>query len=324
MGLREKLVRKSVDLGLIPVGKKPGRAVLMYHGVVEPHTEQVNTRVVTTKEFDAHLIGFQRYFHVATVANLFDGNVPKDRFSIALSFDDGLKNNFDLALPLLEKHKTPATFFVTGANAADLKILWGDLVSYADARWKGNIELNGQGFERNVEGKFAMSETGELLGPYMKRLGDASTKAQLYGQLQGLVEELEADKSTHQNWKLMNDTEIQKAAASPLIEIGSHGFGHLELGSLADEMARDDLQQSKEYLSKTLGLNTNLLAHPSGSYNTETLSIAEKLGYTRQFAVDYRNNGDEKDPRILDRYGVFSFPCTPRFFNYLITQKPLS
>jgi len=61
----------------------------------------------------------------------------------------------------LEKYNVPATFFITGANPAGLKILWGELVNYADQRWAHPIDLNNVRFEKGNGNIYSSLKNGE-------------------------------------------------------------------------------------------------------------------------------------------------------------------
>ena len=95
------------------VPPKKGLPILMYHKVAKDQTDsltvnlqQLEEQLVYLKERDYRCISFAelKHFH-ETGAKL-----PKR--SIILTFDDAYQNNYELLLPLLEKHSMKASIFL--------------------------------------------------------------------------------------------------------------------------------------------------------------------------------------------------------------------
>ena len=63
------------------------------------------------------------------IERLQSGNLPKK--SVVVTFDDGYRDNYEYALPILKKYAIPATFFVV-TDALEQRIrLWWDEVAEA-------------------------------------------------------------------------------------------------------------------------------------------------------------------------------------------------
>ncbi len=86
-------------------------------------------------------------------------------------------------------------------------------------------------------------------------------------------------------------------------EIGSHGYQHLDYGSLGLDKNEEQIQKADEILSKYTMKKIALFAPPSGSYNENTLIASNKLGYKTILwtidTIDWRA-GSTKDV-IIDR-----------------------
>jgi len=104
-----------------------GVRILAYHGVESPPT---NTFAVSVDDFDAQIAHLARHYDVIDLATFLDwqaGRYCSPRPKIVLTFDDGFKNNMQLAAPVLRKHGLPATFFLIGAKlgGGDARFLTG-------------------------------------------------------------------------------------------------------------------------------------------------------------------------------------------------------
>lgn len=96
--------------------KKTGAPVLMYHGVdKELPKGWPRSLVMPTKEFQAQI----KYLHdegytMVTVKELgerLEQGLSVDKY-VALSFDDGYKNNLTVALPIMQQYGAKGSFYV--------------------------------------------------------------------------------------------------------------------------------------------------------------------------------------------------------------------
>ncbi len=72
----------------------------------------------------------------------------------------------------------------------------------------------------------------------------------------------------------LNDISLIKNA-----KIGTHGLSHSKLGTLSYKEQYHELSLSKKILEDLISKDVNLVSYPHGSYNNDTLSIIDKIGY---------------------------------------------
>ena len=85
-------------------------AILMYHQVCE-RTNDPWELAVHPNHFDQQLAYLKKHFNVVSIADLAEGIARhKMKKTIAITFDDGFKDNYTNAAPLLDWHEVPATF----------------------------------------------------------------------------------------------------------------------------------------------------------------------------------------------------------------------
>jgi peptidoglycan/xylan/chitin deacetylase (PgdA/CDA1 family) len=91
--------------------------VLGYHGVAEARRrDDLSMLLVAPNRFRSQLelllaAGF-RFVTMAELARLADGGPPPPGLA-SLTFDDGMANNYEVALPILREYDIPATVYVT-------------------------------------------------------------------------------------------------------------------------------------------------------------------------------------------------------------------
>ncbi len=104
---------------LLSRGKPQPIVVLLYHRV---NDEQRDSVTVGIEQFDQHMAILARDYRVVSIEDVIRGTVRRDgsRPLIAVTFDDGYRDNHDHAAAILLRHGLPAAFFVsTGIVGTD-------------------------------------------------------------------------------------------------------------------------------------------------------------------------------------------------------------
>jgi peptidoglycan/xylan/chitin deacetylase (PgdA/CDA1 family) len=86
--------------------------IVAFHRVQEAESSDALT--VDVAAFERHCRFYRRHFHVVPLGELvhrLEQGQPVDRY-LAITFDDGYRDNFENARPVLERLSLPATFFV--------------------------------------------------------------------------------------------------------------------------------------------------------------------------------------------------------------------
>lgn len=86
------------------------RAILLYHSIGSAVPLSVQR-----EDFERQVAYLKDHFHVVRVCDLPQeiGKVNPDRPVVCITFDDGLLDNYEYALSILENYNVKATFFIT-------------------------------------------------------------------------------------------------------------------------------------------------------------------------------------------------------------------
>lgn len=95
---------------------RSGAPVLMYHGIENPdnHPDWPQTLLLKPELFEAQLAYLtSQGYKLVTLAELSDRLYREQSVEkyAAITFDDGYKNNYEIALPILQRYNAKATFF---------------------------------------------------------------------------------------------------------------------------------------------------------------------------------------------------------------------
>lgn len=124
--------------------------IVAFHRI--QHGASSDALTVDVAAFERHCRFYRRHFRVVTLRELvhrIEHGQPVGRH-LAITFDDGYRDNFENARPILEKLSLPATFFVvTGWMGSGVVPRWDSVrgVRHHWMNWDQVRELHDRGFE---------------------------------------------------------------------------------------------------------------------------------------------------------------------------------
>lgn len=128
----------GVASGILAVRRRtrtPWLTVLTYHRVMAEQavTDALDPEVVTpAAAFDRQLEILREHFSVVGLDEVLAHlrGVPLPASPLLITFDDGYRDNHDVALPLLRKHGLRAVFFVATSFVDERRVFWWDRVNH--------------------------------------------------------------------------------------------------------------------------------------------------------------------------------------------------
>ncbi|NDK54533.1 polysaccharide deacetylase family protein [Pontibacter fetidus] len=295
----------------------PRALVLLYHRVAAPVSDVWNC-AVTPENFEQHLQLLKKNWQVVPlqtlVASLKRKTIPNK--TIAITFDDGYADNYQVAKPLLEKYDLPATFFISSGHIGQPTEFWWDelehLLLHTDMR-TGRISLpiDGRPYEVDLGNETRLNNELRALHSTWKAESSqpVSVRSKLYLQLYFLLKPLNYSQQKHiiQQIRQAADTEMKERAAyrtitlaelqemttTGILDIGLHTANHLALASHPAHAQHKNIHDNQLYLAQALAKKVNMLAYPYGNYNSDTLAVVSELGLEAAFTTEakpVRNN----------------------------------
>jgi peptidoglycan/xylan/chitin deacetylase (PgdA/CDA1 family) len=85
--------------------------VLLYHRVSDDARDNLTVGI---EQFDRQMAMVRRHCHVVSIEQMLNGGAaqPARKPIVCVTFDDGYRDNYDHAVPILLRHQVPASFFV--------------------------------------------------------------------------------------------------------------------------------------------------------------------------------------------------------------------
>lgn len=287
---------KSLMGAMSPGGANGRLTILLFHRVLAL-PDPLFPDEVDAKRFDAICSWLATWFNVLpldeAVRSLRDGALP--RRAAAITFDDGYADNHDIALPILCRHRLPATFFVaTGFldggrmfNDSVIESIRRSTLSALDLR---DTELATLG-RLSLDGLADRRRAIDLLLRSIKYLPnhqrDAATG--MIAKRAGVA--LPGD--------LMMTRQKVCALRHAGMQIGAHTVTHPILAGMDAAAARQEIVQSKRDLESILGERVSLFAYPNGKpaedYSHESVDLAREAGFDAAVSTSWgaaRRSGD--------------------------------
>jgi peptidoglycan/xylan/chitin deacetylase (PgdA/CDA1 family) len=281
---------------------RPGLRILMYHGVVPAPVRRINARFVSTEQLDLQMAFIRKRCQVISLEQAFSGDYDTQRLAIAVTFDDGYRNNLLHALPILQRHRVPATLFVTAARAVGQDILWADLLDVASANFDVPVTIAGIQFRKNRKGEYADAK-GIRLKVHCKSGGKEFVDA-MQTAFEGT--NFRNDPSWDDYWKLLDAHELKTLSQMDGIMIGGHGTRHDNLDLMLIEEALMDVETGIRWIEAAIERNVQSFAFPDGAYSPALVDALSQRGLTQILLSEFRF-GDQLDTRLRDRFTIHPF-----------------
>lgn len=267
-----RLFRASGLTRLPGVARRGLGAILTLHhvGAMETDPFDPNRGLTVTPEFlDAalHWLRAEGYRFVS-LADLHDrlraggpdGSDRGDRV-VAITLDDGYRNNRDVALPIFERHAAPTTVFITPGFCERRTILWwevlarvlrrADTIRFDFGAGPETLALPDLAARHQAWARIRAWITGNDPAAVLDRVAALAAAANV--DALALTAELTLDRD-----------ELIAFARHPLIGIGAHTLTHAMLSRLTPEAALAEMRGSADTLEAWLGTRPRFLAYPYG------------------------------------------------------------
>jgi peptidoglycan/xylan/chitin deacetylase (PgdA/CDA1 family) len=297
----------------------------MYHRVL-PSPDPILDDVVDAKAFEVQMRALAECFTVLSlaeaVARLGEGSLPAR--AACVTFDDGYRDNVEIALPILERLGVHATFFIA-SGFLDGGRMFNDTVIEAVRRIPGyTVSLPELGavdlpIRSARERRLAIDR---LLGK-SKYLDDAA-RSEICQRIAALAQ-------GHLPTDLMMSSAQLRALSAAGMEIGGHTVSHPILANTPDDVAVREIADNRAALEAITGKRVTLFAYPNGvpgqDYFAEHVRMVRECGYTGAVSTSWGAAHAESDPHQLPRFTPWDrepMRFVGRMVHNLVANRPVN
>lgn len=210
----------------------PPLVILLYHRVCNLSDDPFQL-AVSPENFSAQLRYLKENWRLIRLADAFQ---QRDEPAVAITFDDGYADNLLYALPILEACGVPATFFITTGY-----------LDTDDGYWWDELALRGEMADRERHG-FLKALQPEERRNYLAETGQRHNRSVTCSEMN----------------RSLTSSQLQQLAASPLVDIGSHGVSHTSFSILSVKMQMNEFKDSRDRLMQLLERDISAFSYPFG------------------------------------------------------------
>ncbi|MFK8027430.1 MAG: polysaccharide deacetylase family protein [Gammaproteobacteria bacterium] len=283
--------------------------VLTYHRVLAEYDPVIDE--VDAVQFTRQMETLAEYFNVVSLEEgleqMRSGTLPAS--SVCITFDDGYRDNYDVALPILSALNLPATFFIATGYLGD-GIMWNDVVGLA---------IKNTSLKQLDLSEFSLGN--ELIDTEQKKVQLiekllSNIKYNNVDQRIDMVNRLKNIAQVDINERLMMTESEVKELSRAGMEIGGHTVKHPILTCADDDDVHCEVTEGKLFLEELLGKKLKFFAYPNGQtgkdYNEKHMQIVKQAGFdaalTTNNGVIDKDSGMYDLPRIsIDHTNKFKF-----------------
>ena len=268
--------------------------IVNYHYCHPPEGFLKGTHAVRPEEFDLHLRALRQNFVCTTIGELMNPAARLPEAVAVVTFDDGLKDVVEHALPVLQRWQVPATVYCSSAPLMERQVLNVHRSHLLQARL-GPVRFREE-FELALAAHGPVElEPSERLGlRNMYAYDDEPTRwfktllnfelpyPVLDAVLRQLTEAFIGDDEEIAPRLYMTADDLRRCQDAGL-QIGAHGHQHRVHSRLTDQEQRQEMRLSADYFSGTFGLRDMPWSYPwgfPGSWTATTKRLLEESGFS--------------------------------------------
>ena len=251
--------------------------VLAYHSVTDDAGYALPGIRITPELFARQIKHLAQHYVVLDLHQIVEIRglrEPLPTRCVAITFDDGYLDNYTNAFPVLSKYNMPATVFATVDPVLNSGRFWVSWL-YEALQTPDSIPAASAVFGVACSGR----DAEEAFNAISTRLNHCSGKER-HQLVEEFARQIDGPPATG---RMLNPTQMLEMQAGG-VSFGSHTMTHPILANVDAKERAQELQTSRELLSRTLSRPVEIIAYPNGrsithNYDDDVISATKDAGY---------------------------------------------
>ena len=248
----------------------------MYHRF----SDEAKPGFCSREAFERQLDYIHRHFQPLTLVDLvqcIECHRSPPPNAIVVTIDDGYRDFFEVARPLLRRYEVPATVFVATGFIAGRLWLWPDQISWLltnATRWPEELMVGSFPIANNSHGVWSKVVDALLATPDSQRAYQIESIAEQLGTTLPV--------KAPEQYEAMDWSQLQQLQSEGF-EIGGHTVNHPTLGQVTKEQAWTEINGTWDELSTNLGSAPRTFCYPNGQpsdYQDFLPELVARAGFT--------------------------------------------
>lgn len=297
----------------------PSALILMYHSVRPDDCPWLEAGI-SPEAFETQMAYLCKIARVVPLEELPDelGHHRRSSLSlVSITFDDGYRDNYLYAYPILRKYEIPATVMLT-TGYCDGEGLW----PFHKARfaiWNtavSGFEVEGLGTHRldSPDDRLAAMRAVELAL-------DRIPPKDKWRTVEALLAQLKVDAGPDTIGRLTLSWDEACEMSQNGVSFGSHSVTHSTLTMLPPEEAREEVVQSRRAIEDRIGRECSAFAYPNGDFDGSVVEVVRQAGFRCALTTRPGRVSGKSDPFVLSRVSaspdssIFRLKASPLYLD---------
>lgn len=219
----------------------------------------------------------------------------------AITIDDGYRDSYEIAYPLLKRYNAAASLFVVTEFAERRIWIWTDKARYlcaSAARQQTSVQVGESQVQVKLDNASSRAASALKLNDQLKKLPNGEKEAALerIARILGVfVPKNPPEELQSVTWDQAREMDRNG------IEIGSHTMTHPILTNISDDQLQQELAGSKLKLEEELGRKVTQFCYPNGDNDGRVQCEVARAGYRIAVTCIEGLNKKGDDPITLRR-----------------------
>jgi peptidoglycan/xylan/chitin deacetylase (PgdA/CDA1 family) len=300
---------------------KASAMVLLYHRIVDDPPELLDFSpsgiTIRRDAFDAqmqYILARYRVIPLSRLADMVSKRSTLEDGLCAVTFDDGWRDNYTHAFPIIKQHKVPCTIFLANNFIDGSQWFWESRLKYVLGhivqRFRdGRVDAADGQVVRQTLARHNAAVVLEQPLPELRRFLTAlvnKLRAHSPREVSMVIAELEELlrlPTLHEPRRFLNWDEIREMEAAG-IDFGVHTMSHLNLERCDLDTAGAEIKESKSVTARSLKRAVPLFAYPFGKSTQAVRRLVADAGFTGGFTTRLGFVKGDSDPFQLNRIDI--------------------
>lgn len=308
--LAHSLVGSGIEWFLQRRGAWRGLLVLNYHRIGSPAGSLWDHDLWSgsAEEFDWQIGYLKQHFELIGPADLEHVKADPRGRHVLISFDDGYRDNYEVAFPVLKSHGVPGTFFLATRFLDQPYVSWWDEIAWMIRTTTAEF-LDGHDWLQEpllIDHLNPQATIRKLLKVYKSLPGSRTAE-----YLQWLSEETGRGRCPTRlalnQWMTWDMAREMRAGG---MQFGAHSVNHPILSLIPVEQQQWEIAESRRRIEQELGEPINAFSYPVGgpkTCNSDTIECLRREGFQWAFRYGTEFRSDPfSNPLQIPRLAVES------------------
>ena len=290
--MKLRVLRMLAASGVLPrsIRARGQSFILMFH--------EVGVGEMSAGAFRQLLLSLGSIFRFRAMDELLEHESARSSASMFLTFDDGLRNQLDVAYPILQELEIPATFYVCPDLIDARSWVWTYEIRHRIESMTSEMRLD---LARDL---YCPSADTDSLMARIRSL-PLHARQDFHQQVRDSTRDFQPTLEQSRKFDLMDWAELSRLDPK-VITIGSHTMGHAMVNTLTPEQAEHEIVESRRVLEKRLDREVVHFCYPNGLLGPTAEYFVRSTYATATTTAGYCLPREGTDPYRLPRLGAES------------------